>query len=640
MSTQYNIIILFFLVALKITQAQTPPVILSDASEIILIGKHTEILIDSTNHLDIDQVAKKANEFINHQKDIPAFGISKCTFWVKFDIENQIDKDENFVLEVNKIDVLTLSLYHKNKAGNFVHQQIKTEHKKYNGRLSLFNLHIPKNTVKTYYLKFKSNWSTSIPLKIATKNRLMHKLFNIEIINGMLFGIFLIMAFYNLFIYFAIRDKSYLFYVIYIFSFLLFQVNENGYFYKYFLYKSPYTYSIFAKVLSITTAIAAIYFIRSFIQAPKYIPKLDRFHFALVVLFALNLLLAVDVKFNSIAFISLNILSLITSFYALIIGFIVTLKGFKPARFFLAAWIILLICITQFTLTNLGIFPYTEVTDHLLKIGSVIEIVLLSFGLANRINVLTKENEIAQAKALQLASEKETIILNQKEELEKQVEQRTKSLQLKNETIVKQNEEKSTMMREIHHRVKNNLQMINSMIRLQTRFVEDKSSEKVLSKVQRRILTMAQLHEKMYQSENLKFIGIEDYINTIVSDLLNIHDNNKNTYKLQVDDTIEFDTETTLYLGLLISELVINALKHAFTNQYGIIAIDLKKITSHTFELKVADNGKGFTPVNFYENNSLGQRLIQNFIKQLNGNLHINSSEYGSEFIINFSTTN
>ena len=79
--------------------------------------------------------------------------------------------------------------------------------------------------------------------------------------------------------------------------------------------------------------------------------------------------------------------------------------------------------------------------------------------------------------------------------------------------------------------------MINSMIRLQTRFVDDKSSEKVLSKVQRRILTMAQLHEKMYQSENLKFIGIEDYINTIVSDLFNIHDNNKNTYKLQVDDT-------------------------------------------------------------------------------------------------------
>lgn len=615
--------------------AQKTELIITNETDIIQVGPYMEVLQDSTNALTINDVIK-LDDFINHNMLIPSFGLSENTFWAKFTVKNN-SNSEDFTLEFNKVDSVKLNLFSSNGEVNS-EQKIKIGNQKFSGRVFLFSTKIPKQTSKTFYLEFKTNWNATFPLQIGKKKHILYKLFNDELINGLYIGIFLIMVFYNLFLYFSIKDKSYLYYVIYIFCFLLFQINESGYFYKYFLYKSPYLYSVLAKLFPIITSISAIYFIRHFIQAPKYIPKLDRFYKVLVLLFVFNLFFVFDIRYNGIAFLSLNILTLTAALYAFLIGFAVILKGFKPAIFFIIAWTILIISITQFTLSNLGVLPYFAITDHSLKIGSVIEIVLLSLGLANRINVLTKEKEISQAKSLQLAEEKKIIITQQKEKLEQLVFERTKSLELKNKTILEQHEEKSTMIREIHHRVKNNLQMINSMIRMQARYVDDKNSSEVLSKVQRRILTMAQLHEKMYQSDNLKLIDLNDYIYNIVSDLFKIHSNEKTTFEIAIDQKIVFDTEIILYLGLVVSELVINALKHAFGNRDGIILIELRQKTLNAYELKVSDNGKGFDTEKFHESNSLGQRLIKSFIRQLKGELHITSNEYGSSFTINFIT--
>jgi len=620
-------------------KAQDNDIIYSNDSKILRIGPKLEIYEDTTNLLTITE-ASKLRTFINHHKTIPSFGLSESTFWAKFNFTNNSDYDD-FILEFNKVDVLELTLFHKdNKSPHYTRQSIVLNRKKYSGRMFLFNLNIKKNNSKTIYIKFKSNWSVTFPVKISEKEQMFHKLFDEELINGLYIGIFLIMVFYNLFIYFSIKDKSYLFYVVYIFLFLLFQLNENGFFYKYFLHNSPYIYSIAVKTLPILTGVAAIYFIRDFVKAPNYIPKIDRFHIVIIILYISNIFFAFDEKYNHAAYISLNIISLIAAIYALLIGIAVIIKGFKPAWFFIIAWSILIISIFQYTLSNLGVLPYFPITDHSLKIGSVFEIVLLSLGLANRINVLKLEKETSQAQALQLISEKKSMIENQNTLLESMVAERTKKLEMRNEIISKKNEEKSIMMREIHHRVKNNLQMINSMVRIQSRYTNQENTENSLKEVERRIHTMALLHERMYQSENLVEINIKEYIQSIVVDLLSIYNTDKKTtYEIKTTEFL-YNTETILFLGLLMNELLTNALKHALgSEKKGHLTIILKPYNKDTHKLIITNNGQKIDVEKFNNSKSLGNRLIKNFVKQLNGTLTIDSRA-NTSFTILFKNIN
>ena len=615
-------IICFICFSLK---AQDNSLIYSNNSEILRVGPKLEIYEDTTNLLTLEQVTN-LKTFKNHHKSIPSFGLSESTFWAKFNFTNN-SQYEDFILEFNKVAIEELTLFHKSdNSTHFTRQSQILNRKKYSGRMFLFNLEIPQNSSKIIYIKFKSNWSVTFPVKISSREQMFHKLFDEELINGLYIGIFLIMVFYNLFIYFSIKDKSYLLYVVYIFSFLLFQLNENGFFYKYFLYKSPEIYSIAVKILPIITGVSAIYFIRDFVKAPKYIPKIDRFHIVIIILYLVNLFFAFDEKHNHYAYIGLNIISLTAAIYALLVGIAVITKGFKPAWFFIIAWSILIISIFQFTLSSLGVLPYYPITDHSLKVGSVFEIVLLSLGLANRINVLKIEKETSQAEALQLISEKKSMVENQNVQLESMVAERTQKLEIRNEIISKKNEEKSIMMREIHHRVKNNLQMINSMVRIQSRYTNKENTENSLKEVERRIQTMALLHEKMYQSENLVEINIKEYIESILIDLLSIYNiDKKTTFEINATE-FQYNTETILFLGLLINELLTNALKHAFGNEENRhITINLVPFNKDTHQLTIKNNGRRIDIEKFNNSKSLGQRLIKNFVKQLDGTLTIDN---------------
>jgi len=596
-------------------------------SKIIRVGEYLEVYEDKNNNLTIDQVSK-LNTFKNHRKTIPSFGLSESTFWARFNFKNNSDY-QDFILEFNKVAIQEFKLFYKESDTSikFTKQVLLLNKKKYSGRMFLLNLNIPKNTSRTIYIKFRSRWSVTFPVKISSKEQMFHKLFDEELFNGLYIGVFLIMVFYNLFIYFSIKDRSYILYVIYIFFFLIFQLNENGFFFKYFLYKTPNIYSITIKTLPIITSVAAIYFIREFVKAKKYVPKIDRFHIVIVILLLANVFFAFDEKYNHLAFLSLNILTLTAALYVLFVGICVIYKGFKPAWFFIIAWSILIFSIVQFNLSSLGVLPYFPITDHILKIGSVFEIVLLSLGLANRINVLKTEKETSQAQALQLISEKKSIVENQNIQLESMVAERTQKLEIRNEMISKKNEEKSIMMREIHHRVKNNLQMINSMVRIQSRYTDKENTENSLKEVERRIQTMALLHEKMYQSDNLVEINIKEYIQSILIDLLSIYNiDKKTTYKIKIIE-FQYNTETILFLGLLINELLTNALKHSLKDkENGHITINLKPYNKGIHQLIITNSGRKIDIEKFNNSKSLGQRLIKNFVKQLDGTLTIDNT--------------
>jgi PAS domain S-box-containing protein len=197
--------------------------------------------------------------------------------------------------------------------------------------------------------------------------------------------------------------------------------------------------------------------------------------------------------------------------------------------------------------------------------------------------------------------------------------------------------EKNILIQEIHHRVKNNMQIISSLLSLQTQYVDDKGAVDLLKESQNRVMSMAMIHEKIYLSKDLIHINFQDYIQNLVSNLFNSYDIKKSRIKprLEIDD-INLNIETAVPCGLIISEIVSNSLKYAFPdNMEGEIYISLKT-SGDKFRLIIGDNGVGLPEDFDFENiGSLGLLLVNNLTEQIDGEIKINSKN-GTEYDISF----
>lgn len=198
-------------------------------------------------------------------------------------------------------------------------------------------------------------------------------------------------------------------------------------------------------------------------------------------------------------------------------------------------------------------------------------------------------------------------------------------------------EEKKVLLREIHHRVKNNMQIISSLLNLQARYINDEQVVDILKESQNRVKSMAMIHEKLYQSSGLAKIGFRDYIKHLATFLSQSYvvDTERIRINTQVDDVF-LDIDTAIPCGLIINELVTNSLKHAFPNKMeGDINIQLKE-GSEGYVLKVIDNGIGFPEnLDFRSTETLGLQLINNLVMQLDGTAEL-KSDNGTEFKIVF----
>ncbi|HEX3013071.1 MAG TPA: PAS domain S-box protein, partial [Methanobacterium sp.] len=199
--------------------------------------------------------------------------------------------------------------------------------------------------------------------------------------------------------------------------------------------------------------------------------------------------------------------------------------------------------------------------------------------------------------------------------------------------------EKEVLLREIHHRVKNNLQIISSLLNLQTRCVDGEETINVLKESQNRVKTMAMVHEKLYQSENLKGIDFKEYMENLVSDLFYSYGVKMGSIDLQIDaDNLDMDIDTAIPCGLVINELVTNSLKYAFPGSNptkGLIKIELKQLKDK-LKLVISDNGIGLSEDWNMENiETLGLKMVTILVNQVGGTLELDRSN-GTKFKIIF----
>ncbi|MGV0025932.1 PAS domain S-box protein [Phormidesmis priestleyi] len=199
-------------------------------------------------------------------------------------------------------------------------------------------------------------------------------------------------------------------------------------------------------------------------------------------------------------------------------------------------------------------------------------------------------------------------------------------------------QEKEVMLKEIHHRVKNNLQVISSLLKLQAGYIKDDRILEVFKESQNRVRAMALIHEKLYQSEDLAKTDFAEYIRSLVNDLFRSYSISSRAVSLNLTvEDVRLSIDTAIPCGLIINELVSNSLKHAFSaRQPGQISIDLSSKANDRYLLVVQDNGAGLpSDIDFRKTKSLGLQLVCNLTKQLQGTIDLDR-ENGSTFKINF----
>jgi two-component sensor histidine kinase len=198
--------------------------------------------------------------------------------------------------------------------------------------------------------------------------------------------------------------------------------------------------------------------------------------------------------------------------------------------------------------------------------------------------------------------------------------------------------EKEILIKEIHHRVKNNMQVISSILNLQCLYIQDERTIEMLKESQNRIKSMSYIHEALYQSNNLEKINFSEYVKSLSSNLNQSLNLNRETVKLVFDlDEVYLVLDTAIPLGLIINELITNAFKYAFSlGQIGELRIELKTTSNLGYVLTVSDTGKGLpAEIDIHNTETLGLQLVSTLVQQIGGQIVVDNQK-GTIFVVKF----
>ncbi|MBC8054640.1 MAG: histidine kinase [Sphingobacteriaceae bacterium] len=431
MSKNFNLLFVILLCFLNV-EGNT---IIADSKKTKLFGKDLWIL-KSQGEITFDQVLK-SKDFKQNTQEVPNLGISASSVWLRFELTNHNAKS-NLLLHVAYPILDEVELYIPGKNGGYKSMLLgeikKFEERKFQHPDYIFNLDISENETKTYYLRVKSAEHLILPISISQSTYLWEGLSKENVITGIFLGAVVIMFLYNLFIFFSVKDKSYFYYVIYVASVGFTQIGIKGFTFQYLWPNSP-AFELKSVILfACISGIAALLFTQNFLHTKQTAKKSHIFMHVIIALLVISFV-ATSFGFEQFGFQLMQVTTSIFAITILVVSFLVMRDGYAPARFVFSSWSVLLFGAIIFALKDYSILPYNTFTSYSMQGASVIEMALLSFGLADRINILKKEKEASQAQALAVAKENERIIREQNVVLESKVKERTVELEASNSEL-------------------------------------------------------------------------------------------------------------------------------------------------------------------------------------------------------------
>ncbi|MEQ9006833.1 MAG: sensor histidine kinase, partial [Ekhidna sp.] len=188
--------------------------------------------------------------------------------------------------------------------------------------------------------------------------------------------------------------------------------------------------------------------------------------------------------------------------------------------------------------------------------------------------------------------------------------------------------ERDVLLKEIHHRVKNNLQVISSLLNLQADSLESDIAKDAVKEGQHRVKSMALIHQKLYSTEDVRGVDVQDYLENLTGELFKAFgvDQEKVNWEINTN-ALKLDIDTIIPLGLIINELITNSIKYAFKEtDKGLLKIEMKE-DGENLKVVIADNGKGMDEDGIQESNAFGWKMIQSLSRKLKAKIQVNSDK-------------
>lgn len=387
------------------SMAQVPAIILDQNSKQMALGNHASYLedIDGSYTLkDIIQLDPSNFEILTEESLNKGF--TNSTYWLKFSVlDKTIDnKTQSWKLETTYPLLDYLDIYLLDKDGNVEHFKMGDvylyDQRPINHRNFIVPITLQDNELKDVYIRVNTSSSMQIPVFIWHPDYFFEARSGEQYGLGLYYGMMFVMFFYNFFLWFSIRDSNYLWYIGYLAAFALLQASTSGLGYQYVWPNSPWLESIAPPVSIALVGIFGIAFTRRFLHTQQYHIVAD--NLLRLVLYLSLVVLGLSFIADTATVMGLAKIVVVTFLlFILYASVAMLLRGHRQARFFLAAWVSLILG-GLFTIgMMLGLFPNTFLMTHASKIGSVIEIILLSFALADRIKVMEKEKKLIERRA-------------------------------------------------------------------------------------------------------------------------------------------------------------------------------------------------------------------------------------------------
>ncbi len=426
--------------------------------DLILTYHDLHILVDSTGTMNFESIQNKSENFQRLADFKNSDYNANYAYWVKLEIDQQPQDENIWVLEFYDQTIDSIDAYLPDVASTTYMLKQFGDRYTYNKRTfqhKNFQLLLPDYAQRvTYYFRVKSTGFADIRIALRSLNRFIYYALNEYMLYGIFYGMIAIIALYNFLIYFAIREKKYLFYIFYLLSVAFYAMSVDGIAFQYFWPNAPGWNQMATGVFSFMLIIGALVFSKAFLNIRHYSIFLSNIYFGIIIARALMFIAGLFLP----SMLYLRWLDIIPLGFIFGSGIFVFMKGYRPARFFILAYGILFLGFFIKALVQLNVIPFTIITYYILHICFLLEMLFLTFALGDRVRILKNNRDRANKRIISQLEENARLKDKVNRELELKVKQRTTQLDAKNQLL----EESNVKLREQSDVINN----INSMLDL------------------------------------------------------------------------------------------------------------------------------------------------------------------------------